>query len=83
MGTTTPKTITKYYTEKTKIWASVMGDMCIVAIPIMQQLIQNAPNLTKSQVYWWTGFCTIAAVIAKFVLKAIKENSNEIPEFSV
>lgn len=71
-------TIKGFYTQKTQVWASVMGDMCIVAIPIMQQLVENAPNLSDSQKYWWTGVCTIAAIVAKFVLKAIKENTDEI-----
>jgi len=71
----TPKQSLKdFYSRKTQVWASVLGDMALVMIPIMTKLIEDAPNLTDSQKYWWSGFFTISGIAAKFILKLFKEN---------
>lgn len=71
----TPKqTLTDFYSRKTQVWASVLGDMALVMIPIVTKLIEDAPNLTDAQKYWWSGVCTITGIAAKFILKLFKEN---------
>lgn len=71
----TPKqTLKDFYSRKTQVWASVLGDMMLVMIPIVSKLIEDAPNLTDAQKYWWAGVCTITAIASKFILKLFKEN---------
>lgn len=61
-----------YYDKKTKMWASVVGDLFLVLIPIVGTLIQEAPNLSEAQKYWWAGAFTTGSIALKFLLKMIK-----------
>ena len=61
-----------YYDKKTKMWASVVGDLFLVLIPIVGTLIQEAPNLSEAQKYWWAGAFTTGSIAIKFLLKLIK-----------
>lgn len=61
-----------YYDKKTKMWASVVGDLFLVLIPIVGTLIQEAPNLSEAQKYWWAGAFTTSSIALKFLLKLIK-----------
>lgn len=71
----TPKqTIKDFYSRKTQVWASALGDMALIMIPIVTKLIEDAPNLNDSQKYWWAGICTISGIASKFILKLFKEN---------
>ena len=70
----TQQTFTSYYKKRTKMWASITGDMALVMIPIINKLIEDAPNMSEAQKYWWAGIFTIIGIAAKFLLKLVKEN---------
>jgi hypothetical protein len=61
-----------YYSKRTKMWASVTGDLLLILIPIVGTLIQEAPNLNEAQKYWWAGAFTTCSIAIKFLLKTIK-----------
>lgn len=66
--------ITSFYSRKTKVWASALGDAALLMIPIVNKLIEDAPNMNDIQKYWWSGVFTIIGIAAKFVLKLVKED---------
>lgn len=70
----TQETFTSYYRKRTKMWANVLGDAALVMIPVINKLIEDAPNMSEAQKYWWSGVFTIVGIAAKFGLKLIKEN---------
>ena len=65
--------VKQYYEKRTKTWASALGDMFLVLIPVIGTIIQEAPNLTEGQKYWWAGAFTTGSIALKFILKTIKD----------
>jgi hypothetical protein len=66
---------TKYYEKKTAPIATALGDLALLLIPAVQILVAGAPNLTEPQQYWVQGVCTLLLIIAKFLLKLWKDES--------
>lgn len=67
------KPIQNYYSKKTKAWASALGDMFLVMIPVVGTLIEQAPNMSEAQKYWWAGAFTTFSIGLKFILKLVKD----------
>lgn len=65
--------VKQYYEKKTRIWASMLGDLFLILIPVVGTMIQEAPNLTENQKYWWAGAFTTCSIALKFILKTIKD----------
>lgn len=67
------KPIQNYYSKRTKAWASALGDLFLVLIPVVGTLIQEAPNMSEDQKYWWAGAFTTGSIAIKFILKLVKD----------
>ena len=51
----------------------MLGDLFLILIPVVGTMIQEAPNLTENQKYWWAGAFTTCSIALKFILKTIKD----------
>jgi hypothetical protein len=65
---------TKYYTQKTNIKATMLGDLAILLIPVMIAAVEGAPDLPHLAQYWIMQSLAIALVVLKFVSKLWKED---------
>jgi hypothetical protein len=68
----------KDYFKPTKKRFKLYGDAALVLIPVIYQIIENAPNgLTDNQKYWVLSVVNISLVLFKFWTNTMKEDEGK------
>jgi len=69
--------INNYYKPTPKKWRQ-FGDFLLLMIPVCIGVIQNAPNLTEDEKYWWLAGCSVTLTIGKFITNLFKDGGETV-----
>lgn len=63
---TVKEKINKHYSGNS---ARIIGDLALILIPVLQTIVNNAPDVSDHVKYWMISFLTSALVVVKFASK--------------